>query len=97
MTSPALEEFLGRLYADPGVQTRFHANPESEARLAGLSEEDCGALMSMDWAAFKMSCRVFQHKREQKAKGAKSRVWRTWRRVRHIIGLDRRVRRSIEV
>lgn len=79
MKTATLEEFLGRLYADPRAQARFRANPLAEARIAGLSEEECDALIKMDWAGFEMACKGFQKKRQEKMKhprnGGIRRVW----------------------
>ena len=67
MKSTTIEEFLGSLYTDAEAQIRFRMNPVREAQLAGLSEEDCGALAKIDWAGFELACGGFERKRNAKA------------------------------
>jgi len=88
MKTATLEEFLGRLYADIGAQARFRANPLAEARIAGLSEEECGALMKMDWAGFEMACRSFQKKRQERIKQTRiGRMRRAWSKISQLLWL----------
>jgi len=66
MKTVTLEEFLGVLYADSDAQKRFRRNPAFEARLAGLSKDDCEMLLKMDWGGFELACRSFARKRNAK-------------------------------
>jgi len=89
MNSTTLEEFLGMLYADREAQERFRNNPVYEAELAGLSKDDCQALMKMDWAGFELACRGFERKRTAMASRPKYNGLRVVvRRLRHVFGLD---------
>jgi len=86
MKTATLEEFLGRLYADARAQARFRANPLVEAKIAGLSEEECGALMKMDWGGFDMACKGFQKKRQEKMKHARNvGIRRVWSRIGQLL------------
>jgi hypothetical protein len=89
MNSTTLEEFLGMLYADREAQKRFRKNPVYEAELAGLSEDDCQALMKMDWAGFELACRGFERKRTARASRPRyNGLCVVVRRLRHVFGLD---------
>lgn len=78
MKTATLEEFLGRLYADEVAQSRFLASPLHEARLAGLSAEDCEALSRMSLGEFELACRSFNKKRRAKSRSRKSGRIRAW-------------------
>jgi hypothetical protein len=66
MTSPAFEAFLARIYVDADYRARFLASPWEMARLAGLSEEECGALAAIDRTGLEMAAISYSRKREQK-------------------------------
>ena len=85
MNKRNLEEFMGSLYADEDAQIRFRANPAGEARLFGLSSQDCDALTKMDWTDFELACQSFRRKRKVKA-GIKKQT-----AVRRIVGRLRAV------
>jgi hypothetical protein len=72
MSSPALEKFLATIYVDAEARARFLAAPREEAARAGLSEDQCRALESIDRVGLEMAARSFARKREKKPK---SRHW----------------------
>ncbi|HUQ94938.1 MAG TPA: hypothetical protein VM120_24885 [Bryobacteraceae bacterium] len=58
-----MEPFLSRLYADPGARARFLADPLTEARNAGLSDEQAKAVVVIDPEELTVAGRSFDHKR----------------------------------
>jgi hypothetical protein len=68
MNSPALERFLAKIYVDPHARARFIADPGAEAARAGLAEEQCRALESIDRVGLEMAARSFARKRAAKKK-----------------------------
>lgn len=66
MSALQFEAFLARIYVDASARAAFKANPRSEARRAGLSEEECTALENTDWAGLEMTARSFANKRRSK-------------------------------
>jgi hypothetical protein len=71
MSATQLEAFLARLYVDAGARANFKANPRAESKKAGLSDEQCTALVSIDWIGLEMAARSFAKKRLSKRR-------RTW-------------------
>jgi hypothetical protein len=63
MSSVALEGFLARLYTDAAARARFMADPEGEARQAGLSAAECAAMARCDRVGLAMAAESFGHKR----------------------------------
>ena len=91
MNSPALEQFLAKIYVDPVARACFLAAPRAEAARAGLSEEQCQALETSDRTGLEMAARSFAHKRagKQLAISASSRWFRarkTLKRFRAFAG-----------
>jgi hypothetical protein len=68
MSATQLEAFLVRLYVDAGARANFKANPRAESKKAGLSDEQCTALESIDWIGLEMAARSFANKRQLKRK-----------------------------
>jgi hypothetical protein len=66
MNTPALEKFLAGIYVDAEARARFLANPYQEAKRAGLSEEQCHALVGIDRIGLEMAARSFSRKRAVK-------------------------------
>ena len=66
MSTPALERFLARIYVDANARARFLANPRAEAARAGLTEDQCLALESIDRIGLDMAVRSYARKREHK-------------------------------
>jgi hypothetical protein len=56
---------MARLYTDPALLERFNADPEAEARQAGLSASECAALGRSDRTGLKMAAASFGRKRLQ--------------------------------
>ena len=63
MSSPAFEGFLARLYVDAAFRARFLADPETEARRAGLSCGDREKLKSIDRTGLEMAAKSYEMKR----------------------------------
>lgn len=66
MSAPALEQFLARLYVDAEARARFVADARGEAGRAGLSEDECRALESLDRVGLELAAQSFARKREAK-------------------------------
>jgi hypothetical protein len=67
MTTSAFEAFLARIYVDPNARARFRADPFAEANHAGLSPDECVAIMKIDWVGLELAARSFAKKRHTKA------------------------------
>ena len=66
MSSPALEEFLAKLYTDqPALDAFLHA-PAEIARAAGLDEAEVSALVDADHIGLVMAAASFRAKRERR-------------------------------
>jgi hypothetical protein len=63
MNSPAMERFLAKIYVDAAARARFLADPRAEAARAGMTEEQCRALESIDRVGLEMAARSFARKR----------------------------------
>ena len=63
MSGVALEAYLARLYTDAAARARFDADPEGEAKRAGLSAAECTAMMRCDRVGLEMAAASFGHKR----------------------------------
>jgi hypothetical protein len=85
MSARAFEAFLTRIYVDAAARARFKASPRAEARLAGLSDEECTALENTDWVGLEMAASSFARKREQKLR--RHLVFSIWARLRHFFTL----------
>jgi hypothetical protein len=85
MSARAFEAFLTRIYVDAAARARFKANPREEARLAGLSDEECAALESTDWVGLEMAARSFARKRQSKLQ--QNRVLSFGDRLFHLLGM----------
>ena len=68
MSSPALEEFLTRLYTDELALAAFLCAPDETARAAGLDEAAVSALAHADRVGLVMVAASFRAKREQRKK-----------------------------
>jgi hypothetical protein len=60
------EAFLARLYVDADLRARFLADPEGEARRAGLDEAAARRLASIDRLGLELAAESFARKRERK-------------------------------
>jgi hypothetical protein len=81
MSARNLEAFLARIYVDKNARARFRANPQSEGKLAGLSEEECAALQNTDWIGLEMAARSFAHKRNLKGQHSRDSFTKTLRNL----------------
>ncbi|HZN63323.1 MAG TPA: hypothetical protein VFC90_13035 [Planctomycetota bacterium] len=72
MSSPAFEGFLARLYVDSAFRARFLADPEGEARRAGLSCGDQAALRAIDRKGLELAAHSYEMKRRQTANGKRN-------------------------
>jgi hypothetical protein len=68
MSAMALESFLARLYTDAAARRRFDADPEGEARRAGLSAAECQSLAACDRVGLELAAESFGQKRAQRRK-----------------------------
>ncbi|OYT73627.1 MAG: hypothetical protein CFK52_01530 [Chloracidobacterium sp. CP2_5A] len=83
MSSPRLEAFLARLYADEEFRERFLAAPEAATEMLGLTPEERAALATIDLTGLELAARVFARKLNYKAEQRRRQDWRTrWRRWR---------------
>lgn len=88
MNTPALEQFLAKIYVDPVARARFLAAPRAEAARAGLSEGQCVALENIDQLGLEMAARSFAHKRASKRPtsiSVGSRWWRACKTLRYKV------------
>ena len=60
------EAFLARLYVDADLRARFLADPEGEARRAGLDQATAERLASIDRLGLELAAESFARKRERK-------------------------------
>jgi hypothetical protein len=77
MSAPALETYLARLYTDAAARARFDADPAGEASRAGLSQEECAAMVEIDRVGLEMAAVSFGNKRARYAR--RPRPW--WRQL----------------
>jgi hypothetical protein len=77
-----LEELLARVYSDADAAAAFAADPQGEARRAGLPESVVGRLARIDQVGLALATQSFARKRAHKAAHAGAgRVW-SWLRRR---------------
>ena len=60
MSSPALEEFLARLYTDEAALSAFLSAPTEAARAAGLDDAEISALAGADQTGLVMAAASFR-------------------------------------
>ena len=75
MSSPALEEFLARLYTDEPALAEFLQMPTEAARAAGLSDAEVSALANADHIGLVMAAASFRAKREQRKSPRRLSLW----------------------
>lgn len=68
MSTSAFEVFLARIYVDSDARARFKADPFAEASHAGLSPDECAAIMKIDWVGLELATRSFAKKRRAKGR-----------------------------
>ena len=77
MSSPALEAFLARLYADAAALERFLADSPAALTDADLAPDDRAALLAIDRSGLVMAARSYRAKRSDRAQSSRpKRVWR---------------------
>jgi uncharacterized protein (DUF3084 family) len=77
MSSPALEAFLARLYADEVALSQFLADPDAVPASAGLDPAERAALAAIDRVGLVMAARSFRAKRAgRRQPGPAARLWR---------------------
>jgi uncharacterized protein (UPF0276 family) len=64
--SSVLEAYLARLYVDSEERARFMADPNTQARLAGLSAEERAELVAFDVTGLELAAESFARKRVEK-------------------------------
>ena len=93
MSARELEAFLVRIYVDASARAAFKANPRGEASRAGLSEEECASLVTVDWVALEFVARSYARKRLLKARRNNARSFRL--RLRNLLAALSKTVRSI--
>ena len=63
MSAQKLEAFLAKLYVDGQARSRFLADPGHEALSAGLTEDDCASLETIDSVGLELAAESFARKR----------------------------------
>jgi len=71
MSTSAFETFLARIYVDSDARARFKADPFAEASHAGLSPDECAAIMKIDWVGLELASLSFAKKRHAKARSTR--------------------------
>jgi hypothetical protein len=75
MSSPALEEFLARLYTDEPALAKFLRAPTEAARAAGLNDAEVSALANADHIGLVMAAASFHAKRERRKSRRRLSLW----------------------
>ena len=75
MSSPALEEFLARLYTDEPALAEFLQTPAETARAAGLSDIEVSALAGADHIGLVMAAASYRAKRERRKSRRRLSLW----------------------
>ena len=80
MSEPPLESFLARLYTDPELCARFLNDPANEAQQAGLSAQNCAAVLKINPTELRLAARSFAHKRSKRAHRPSKppTLWQRW-------------------
>ena len=60
MSSPALEAYLAVLYTDDTKRHAFLQEPQAQALLHGLSQEEADAMVAIDRVGLQMAAASFQ-------------------------------------
>jgi hypothetical protein len=76
MSSPALEEFLARLYTDEAALAEFLRMPSKTARTAGLNDVEVSSLVGADHIGLIMAAASFRAKRERRKSRRRLLPWR---------------------
>ncbi len=76
MSSPAMEEFLARLYTDESVLAKFLRMPFETARAAGLDNAEVSALVGADHIGLVMAAASSRAKRERRKSRYRVLFWR---------------------
>lgn len=63
-TTPAFEAFLAKVYTDAAFRAVFVEDPYLAAKRAGLSEPECGALVTIDREGLELAAESFAAKRK---------------------------------
>jgi hypothetical protein len=64
----ALEALLARVYTDAETRRRFLADPQAEARRAGVGEVECASLTDIDAKGLALAAESFAAKRARAAR-----------------------------
>jgi hypothetical protein len=63
MSAANFEAFFAGIDVDPEARARFLADPHGEAQKAGLTEEECEALVNIDRVGLEFAAQSFARKR----------------------------------
>jgi hypothetical protein len=75
MSAADFEAFLARIYVDPEARAQFLADPRGEAQKAGLTEEECEALVNIDRVGLDFAATSFARKRTTREPHHGKRSW----------------------
>ena len=75
MSSPALEEFLARLYTDEPALAKFLQAPTEAARAASLNDAEVSALADADRIGLVMAAASYRAKRERRKLRRRLSLW----------------------
>jgi len=75
MSSPALEEFLARLYTDEPALAKFLQPPTEAARAASLNDAEVSALADADRIGLVMAAASYRAKRERRKSRRRLSLW----------------------
>ena len=75
MSSPALEEFLARLYSDEPALAKFLQAPTEAAQAAGLNDAEVSALANADHIGLVMAAASYRTKRERRKSRRRMLLW----------------------
>ena len=84
MTSPAFESLLARVLVDAGYREQFLFDPGEAGRRAGLTEEECAALVSIDRIGLEMAAASLARKRGNRPTRRRGAIWRLIGRARGL-------------
>ena len=75
MSSPALEEFLARLYTDEPALAKFLQAPTEAARAASLNDAEVSALADAERIGLVMAAASYRAKRERRKSRRRLTLW----------------------
>jgi hypothetical protein len=65
MSATTFEAFLAKLYVDEGVRSKFLADPQGEAKRAGLTSREIEAVVKIDRVGLQLFSASLKRKRHR--------------------------------